>query len=64
MVRDFYGAFAADQTALKGVFVTTSIFTDQAKDFARSVGLELIDGAQLTALLENHGFLPDSATAF
>jgi Holliday junction resolvasome RuvABC ATP-dependent DNA helicase subunit len=50
-IRDFYGAVKADLAAVKGVFITTSIFTEQAREFANTVGLELIDGDKLRALL-------------
>lgn len=50
MVRDFYGALVADRKAVKGVFLTTSTFTSQAREFAESVGIELIDGAGLKRL--------------
>ena len=53
-VRDFYGAVTADR-AVKGVFVTTSDFTPQAREFADKTGIELVDGAKLKALLHDHG---------
>jgi Holliday junction resolvasome RuvABC ATP-dependent DNA helicase subunit len=53
-VRDFYGAVTADR-AVKGVFVTTSDFTPQAREFADKTGIELIDAAKLKALLHDHG---------
>jgi len=52
MIREFYGAVVADGSAVKGIFVTTSTFTNQARDFARSLPIELIDGQQLQSLLE------------
>ena len=52
LIREFYGALVADRTAIKGIFVTTSTFTTQARDFARNLPLELIDGSQLQVLLE------------
>jgi len=54
MVRgDFYGAFKADRIAVKGLFITTSSFTAQARDFVQrqNLPIELVDGAQLKALL-------------
>lgn len=54
MIREFYGALVADGKALKGIFVTTSRFTTQARDFAHSLPLELIDGQQLQTLLEQY----------
>jgi hypothetical protein len=50
-VRDFFGAVNADRNAVKGILITTSGFTDQAKEFAANVGLELIDGEALAALI-------------
>jgi hypothetical protein len=54
MVRDFYGAVTADR-ATKGIFITTSDFTPQAREFGEKVGLELIDLARLQALLAENG---------
>lgn len=50
-VRDFYGAVSADPTAVKGIFITNSGFTPQARAFALKTRLELIDGARLGELL-------------
>jgi restriction system protein len=50
-LQAFYGALAG-QKAKKGVFITTSGFTAQALDFAKSVeGIVLIDGARLAGLM-------------
>lgn len=50
-LQAFYGALAG-QKAKKGVFITTSAFTSQALDFARSVeGIVLIDGVRLASLM-------------
>jgi restriction system protein len=54
LVRDFYGAVMAER-AVKGIFITTSGFTSQAREFAEKVGLELIDGVQLQRLLSSSG---------
>jgi Holliday junction resolvasome RuvABC ATP-dependent DNA helicase subunit len=54
-VREFYGAITADRGAVKGILVTTSAFTAQAKEFAGEVGIELIDGARLNVLLGDCG---------
>lgn len=53
-VRDFYGAVTADK-AVKGILITTSDFTAQAREFAERVGLELINLSQLEGLLAQHG---------
>jgi restriction system protein len=53
-VQAFYGALRG-QRANKGVFITTSSFTAQAIDFAKSIeGLVLVDGAKLAALMIEH----------
>jgi restriction system protein len=51
LLQAFYGALAG-QKAKKGVFITTSAYTPQALDFAKSVeGIVLIDGARLAGLM-------------
>ncbi|GAB4353340.1 MAG: adenine/cytosine-specific restriction endonuclease Mrr [Immundisolibacter sp.] len=53
-LQAFYGALAG-QKAKKGVFITTSAFTTQALDFARSVeGIVLVDGVRLAGLMIDH----------
>jgi restriction system protein len=53
-VQAFYGALA-DQRANKGVFITTSSYTPQASEFARSVErVVLVDGARLAELMIDH----------
>ena len=50
-LQAFYGALAG-QKAKKGVFITTSAFTAQALDFAKSVeGIVLVDGSRLALLM-------------
>ena len=50
-LQAFYGALAG-QKAKKGVFITTSGFTSQAAEFARSVeGIVLVDGSRLASLM-------------
>ena len=50
-LQAFYGALAG-QKAKKGVFITTSAYTSQALDFAKSVeGIVLIDGTRLAGLM-------------
>jgi Holliday junction resolvasome RuvABC ATP-dependent DNA helicase subunit len=53
-VRDFYGAVTADR-AVKGVFITTSDFTLQAREFGERVGVELINLPQLRKLFFEYG---------
>lgn len=53
-VQAFYGALAG-QRAKRGVFITTSTFTRQASEFARSVeGIVLVDGSRLANLMIDH----------
>lgn len=50
-LQAFYGALAG-QKAKRGVFITTSAFTNQAVDFANSVeGMALVDGERLVYLM-------------
>jgi restriction system protein len=54
-IQGFYGALAG-QRATKGVFITTSVFTSQATEFAASVErVVLIDGERLAQLMIEHG---------
>lgn len=53
-LQAFYGALAG-QKAKRGVFMTTSGYTVQAIDFAKSVeGIVLVDGARLVHLMMDH----------
>lgn len=53
-VQAFYGALAG-RRANKGVFITTSSYTPQALEFARSVErVVLIDGTRLAQLMIDH----------
>lgn len=53
-VQGFYGALAG-QRARKGVFITTSSFSSQAEEFARSVEqIVLVDGQRLVELMIDH----------
>ena len=53
-VQAFYGALAG-QRATKGVFITTSSFTSQAMEFARSIErIVLVDGTRLADLMIDH----------
>lgn len=55
-IQSFYGALAAKQ-AKKGVFITSSTFTREAREFAANLGaaIVLIDGDRLTSLMIEHG---------
>jgi HJR/Mrr/RecB family endonuclease len=61
-VRDFYGAVMADR-AIKGIFITTSDFTNQAKEFGTQSGLELVNMSKLIQLLEEHGLMKYDLTS-
>lgn len=53
-LQAFYGALAG-QKAKRGIFMTTSGFTSQAIDFAKSVeGIVLIDGSRLVNLMMDY----------
>lgn len=53
-IQGFFGALAG-QRAKKGVFITTSTFSQQATEFARSVeGIVLVDGEKLASLMTEH----------
>ena len=55
-VQGFYGALAG-RRARKGVFITTSTFTREAREFSSQVAdsIVLIDGARFTSLMIEHG---------
>lgn len=54
-LQAFYGALAG-QKARKGVFISTSLFSNQAREYARSVeGIVLIDGPRLAGLMIDFG---------
>ncbi|MBN2323234.1 MAG: restriction endonuclease [Spirochaetes bacterium] len=54
-VMQFAGALQA-QRATKGIFITTSRFTDDARSYVSQIGskIVLIDGEQLTSLMIEH----------
>lgn len=53
-MRDFVGACALGGKNIKGIYVTTSRFTSDAKSAARRKGIELIDGEKLTRMIRNN----------
>lgn len=62
-VRDLYGVVQHER-AMKGILVTTSHFSPDARGFAAGKPLELIDRPQLESLLGAHGFgAPAAGTA-
>ncbi|MCX5868551.1 MAG: restriction endonuclease [Proteobacteria bacterium] len=52
-VRDLYGVVTAER-ALKGIIVTTTNFTEEAKNFAEGKQIELIDGNYLKLLIQRY----------
>ena len=59
-VRELLGVMAANQVE-HGVFVTTSEYTQEAKDFALGVNMQLVDGQMLLGMLQE--LPPDKRTA-
>lgn len=55
IVRDLYGAVMSARVT-KGILITTSDFSADARSFAEDKPLELINGEQLRQLLQRHGF--------
>lgn len=55
-IQQFAGALQG-QRARKGVFITTSSFTREAEAYAKSISsaIVLVDGAQLSDLMIDHG---------
>ena len=52
-IQGFFGCVAAERGA-KGIFVTSSSFTRGAREFAKSNGVNLIDGDDLKKLIAKH----------
>lgn len=46
VLRDLYGVVSARQ-AIKGMCITSGTFTEKAREFAKGLQMELVDGAQL-----------------
>jgi restriction system protein len=51
-IRELYGVMAAGGAA-GGFVVTSGVFTQEAKTFAEGRNIDLIDGAELTAMIKN-----------
>jgi len=62
-VQKLAGAIAA-AGAVKGIFVTTSSFNENAIECARACNIELIDGEQLVRLLSQYCDCKDSDTSY
>lgn len=54
-VRDLYGT-VQNEGANRGILVTTSRYGKDSFEFARDKPITLLDGSNLAALLEKHGF--------
>ena len=54
-VRELYGT-VQEKRVSKGILVTSSVFTYQALRFAEDKPLELIDGVQLSTLIEGYDY--------
>ncbi len=50
-VREFYGVMAS-RGAVGGYFVTSGIYTEDAKTFVRGLNIELIDGHKLREMID------------
>ena len=61
-IRELYGVMAASG-AVGGFVVTSGVFTQEAKSFAEGINIDLIDGAELTAMIKKVPRQPQSAIA-
>lgn len=52
VIRDLYGVVMSEN-ANKGILITTSDFTEEARSFAKNKNLELIDGNLLKKIISN-----------
>lgn len=53
-VRELFGVMAADKVE-HGIFLTTSSYTDEARNFAAGKNLDLVDGSKLIAFIRQLG---------
>jgi len=51
-IRSFYNRVADNPTSGRSIFITTNIFTTEARDFAKGKSIEIIDSAKLTELIK------------
>lgn len=56
-VRDFYGAIVDKLPSVRGIFITTYVFTPEARKFCEGKPIELIDGSQLMERLHRAGVI-------
>lgn len=62
-IREFIGALQ-DVEALKGVFITTSAFSNEARQLARRRRIVLIDGMELAGLMVDSGVGATTARSY
>lgn len=52
-MRDFVGACVLGGKDVKGIYVTTSSFTNDAKSAANRIGIQMIDGNKLMSMVRS-----------
>lgn len=52
-MRDFVGACVLGGKDIKGIYVTTSSFTNDAKSAANRIGIKMIDGNKLMSMIRS-----------
>ena len=52
-MRDFVGACVLGGKDVKGIYVTTSSFTNDAKSAANRIGIQMIDGNKLMSMIRS-----------
>ncbi len=52
-MRDFVGACVLGGKDIKGIYVTTSSFTNDAKSAANRIGIQMIDGNKLMSMIRS-----------
>lgn len=52
-MRDFVGACVLGGKDVKGIYVTTSSFTNDAKSAANRIGIQMIDGNKLMSMIKS-----------
>jgi restriction system protein len=62
VIRELYGVMAASG-AVGGFVVTSGVFTQEAKSFAEGINIELIEGAELIAMIKKVQRQPQSTIA-
>lgn len=62
IIRDLYGVVNSER-ANKGILITTSFFTSNAKTFADGKQIELIDGSKLAELLLQYGIVNETVSS-